>query len=119
MHISDLGLSPAAHACLRAAGLTDVEELTSHTANELLDRYHVPATELYEIICRLNQHQLSLPSTPNGIIRLTSPRNREMLRLRLIEKLSLTAIGKRTGVSQERVRQLLHVYYGLDGKRRG
>jgi hypothetical protein len=42
-----------------------------------------------------------------------------MLRLRLIEKLSLTAIGERTGVSQERVRQLLHVYYGLDGKRRG
>jgi DNA-directed RNA polymerase sigma subunit (sigma70/sigma32) len=40
-----------------------------------------------------------------------------MLRLRLIERLSLAEIGKRTGVSQERVRQLLRLHFGLSGTR--
>jgi DNA-directed RNA polymerase sigma subunit (sigma70/sigma32) len=36
-----------------------------------------------------------------------------MLRLRLIEGLPLAEVGQRTGVTLERVRQLLKTYFGL------
>jgi hypothetical protein len=117
MHISELGLSPAALASLHAAGITEVEHLTTYPAGDLLHNSRIP-TELYEIICRLNQHGRSLPSIPGGLERVPTARNREMLRLRLIEGLSLAEIGHRTGVSRERVRQLLSLHFGLGGTRR-
>jgi hypothetical protein len=75
------------------------------------------ATELYEIVCRLNQHGRSLPPIRGGHDRVPNARNREMLRLRLVERLTLAEVGERTGVSTERVRQLLRVYFGLSGTR--
>jgi len=99
MHPSELGLSPAALACLDAAGI------------------HFGSVELYEIVCQLNQHNRSLPPIHGGRDRVPNVRNREMLRLRLIEGLTLAEIGIRTGVSPERVRQLLRVYFGLSGTR--
>jgi hypothetical protein len=117
MRLSELGVSPAALACLEAAGITDVEHLTTHTATELTDSGHFGPTELYEIVCRLNAHDRSLPPIHGGHDRVPSARNREMLRLRIIEGLTLAEIGKRTGVSTERVRQLLRVYFGLRGTR--
>lgn len=118
MHISELGLSPAALACLKAARITEVEHLATYPADELLHTGRIGPTELYEIICRLNQHGRSLPSIPGGLERVPTARNREMLRLRLIEGLSLAEIGHRTGVSRERVRQLLSLHFGLGGTRR-
>jgi Sigma-70, region 4/Bacterial RNA polymerase, alpha chain C terminal domain len=118
MHVTELGLSPAALACLEAAGLTDVEQLATHPADDLINSGHFAATELYEIICRLNRHGLSLPTLPGRRGRVPNARNRKMLRLRLIDGLSLTEIGKQTGVSQERVRQLLWLHFGLSGTRR-
>jgi Sigma-70, region 4/Bacterial RNA polymerase, alpha chain C terminal domain len=117
MHITELGLSPAALSCLEAAGIADVEHLTTHTASDLIDSGHFAPAELYEIVCRLNQHELSLPSIAGGITRVPCERNRDMLRLRLIEGLTLAEIGKRTGVSTERVRQLLRLHFGLIGTR--
>jgi Bacterial RNA polymerase, alpha chain C terminal domain len=37
MHVNELGLSAAALACLKAAGITTTEQLTTPTATELLD----------------------------------------------------------------------------------
>jgi predicted DNA-binding protein (UPF0251 family) len=51
-------------------------------------------------------------------IRLAGDREREILRLRLIEHLTLGEIGERIGISQERVRQLLSMHFGLTGPRR-
>jgi DNA-directed RNA polymerase specialized sigma subunit len=43
-------------------------------------------------------------------------RNREVFRLRAVEGLSLADTGKQLGISQERVRQVLNVYFGVRGK---
>ncbi len=117
MHVAELGLSPAAFACLEAAGITDASHLATHTATELIDSGHFGSAELYEIVCCLNEHGRSLPPIHGGRDRVPNARNREMLRLRLIERLSLAEIGRRTGVSQERVRQLLRLHFGLSGTR--
>jgi hypothetical protein len=117
MHIRKLGLSPAALACARAAGITRTEQLTTHTAADLIDSGHFGGPELYDIVCRLNEHNLCLPATSGGQMRPPSERNREMLRLRLVEGRSLAEIGKQTGVSQERVRQILNQHFGLWGRR--
>jgi hypothetical protein len=112
--IKALGLSPAATACLEAEGIRAVEQLT---ATELLDHGVIPA-DLYEIVCQLNDAGLTLPAIPGRHIRLAGDREREILRLRLIEKLTLGEIAERIGISQERVRQLLNMHFGLTGVRR-
>lgn len=114
MDIKALDLGPATTACLEAEGIRAVEQLT---ATELLD-HGVPPADLYEIVCRLNDVGLSLPAIPGRHIRLAGEREREILRLRLIEKLTLHEIGDRIGISQERVRQLLSMHFGLTGPRR-
>lgn len=40
-------------------------------------------------------------------------RNQEILRLRLLEGLSLREVGLRVGITTERVRQILRAYFGL------
>jgi hypothetical protein len=107
--------------CLPAASASDAarQEVVGgeDPAAELIDSGHFGGAEIYDIVCRLNEHGLSIRATPGGHVRLPSERNREMLRLRLVEGLTLAEIGKRTGVSQERVRQLLNLHFGLWGKR--
>jgi hypothetical protein len=115
MHVSELGLSPSSLARLDAAGITEVEQLVARPATDLIRRSRFRAPELYEIVCRLNQHGLSLPPIPGGRIRVPSERNLEMFRLRLVERLTLAEIGARTGVSQERARQILRLHFGLTG----
>jgi DNA-directed RNA polymerase sigma subunit (sigma70/sigma32) len=53
----------------------------------------------------------------HGHIRVPGQREREMLRLRLVEKLILGEVGEQTGVRKERVRQLLRLRFGLTGRR--
>ncbi|MGC2372395.1 MAG: sigma factor-like helix-turn-helix DNA-binding protein [Solirubrobacteraceae bacterium] len=72
--------------------------------------------ELYEIVCQLNKHGLSLPPVPGGMMKVPGERNREVLRLRIIEGLTLAEIGLMVDVSSERVRQLLRFHFGLTGK---
>ena len=113
MQITELGLTAVSFACLEAADLTHVEQLIKHPADELLP--HTPnigPLELYEIICQLNQHGYSLPSVPGGTVRVPDSRHREMLRLRIIDGLTLDEVGQQTGVKKERVRQLLKLYFG-------
>jgi hypothetical protein len=107
MHINELGLSPATQACLRNAGIRTMYELLWHS--------EVGAEALYEIICKLNQHELMLPPAPKRTTRLPDERNREVFRLRAVEGLSLTDTGKQLGISQERVRQVLNFYFGVKG----
>jgi hypothetical protein len=116
MHVTELGLSPAALACLDAAGITEVEQLVARPATDLIQRSRFKAAELYEIACQLKKHGLSLPPIPGGHIRVPGERDLEMFRLRLVERLTLAEVGERTGVSQERVRQILRLHFGLTGK---
>jgi hypothetical protein len=116
MDINELGLSPATQACLREAGIRDMHDLLDHSCRELLWHTEVGACALYDIICRLNQHKLMLAPTPNDTPRLPGARNREVFRLRAVEGLSLADTGRQLGISTERVRQVLTVYFGVSGK---
>lgn len=117
MHVTELELSPAALACLRAVGIVEVDQLASHTGNELIAR-GIGAVELYEVVCRLNERGRSLPPRPGlkAKGRVPQRREREVLRLRLVEGLTLQEIGERFGIGDERVRQLLNRNFGLTGK---
>jgi hypothetical protein len=90
-------------------------ELLDRSCRELLWHSEVGADALYEIICKLNQHELMLPSTPRGTVRLPGERNREIFRLRAVEGLSLTDTGKQLNIAQERVRQVLNVFFDVSG----
>jgi sigma-70-like protein/RNA polymerase alpha subunit len=115
MDINELGLTPATHACLQNAGIRTMYELLDHSCRELLWHSEIGADALYEIICKLNQHGLMLPPAPKRTIRLPDERNREVFRLRAVEGLSLTDTGKQVNLSQERVRQVLNLYFGVKG----
>jgi hypothetical protein len=49
--------------------------------------------------------------------RVAEERHLEMLRLRLVEGLSLREVGARTGVTGGRVKQLLAEYFGVSGRK--
>lgn len=48
--------------------------------------------------------------------RVPGEREQEMFRLRTVDGLSLAELGERFHLHRERVRQLLHLYYGLKGE---
>ncbi len=113
MRVTELDLSPAALACLRAADIRDVEKLG--TSRDLAERPGFGAgVELYEIVCALNRRGLSLP-VGRYLPHVPRNREREMLRLRVVDGLTLAEIGARFDVGQERVRQLLNLYFGMSG----
>lgn len=65
----------------------------------------------YALVAR--RHAKGLPALPDH--RIAEDRHLEMLRLRLCEGLPLHEIGERTGVGPERIRQLLAVYFDVQG----
>lgn len=116
MHITELALGQEALACLELEDITTVEQLTARPADELLEGGIITAPVLYEIIHRLNRRSLTLPPIPGGRLHPPDRRARGILRLRLIDRLTLAAIGERYGIGPERVRQLLARHFGLRGK---
>jgi excisionase family DNA binding protein len=115
MHVIELELSPAALACLRAADIFFVAELLTEPADDLISN-GVGPNELYEIVARLNERDLSLPPARNAKWRRQpSDRDMEMFRLRLIEGLTLDEVAERLGVSKELVRRLVREAFGLTG----
>jgi Sigma-70, region 4 len=99
---------------LRAADITDVDQLVTYSADDLIER-GVGASELYEIVCHLNERDTSLPSSRGGNIRVPSDRTREMFHLRVVEGLTLKEVGQRYGIIPERVRQIMAAHFGLRG----
>lgn len=110
--IADLGLSSGTVASLEAAGISQLAQLRS--ATELLNHPELSdGRALYELVCALNLRSMSLPAGRHH--RVPGDREREMLRLRVIDGLTLRQIGQRLGVSTERVRQLLNRNFRLTG----
>jgi AraC-like DNA-binding protein len=115
MHVIELELSPAALACLRAADIFFVAELLEQPADDLIAN-GVGPNELYEIVARLNERDLSLPPVRNAKRRRKpSDRDMEMFRLRLIKGMTLDEVADRLGVSKELVRRLVREAFGLTG----
>ncbi len=116
MRLSQMGLSPATLTCLRNAGIHTTYCLLTHSWRELIWHSSIGAEEVYEVLCRLTEHEMMLPPTPQAINRhLPNERNLEVFRLRVVEGLYLTDIGDRVGIGVERVRQVLTIYFGLRG----
>lgn len=111
MRVSDLELCSTTLCCLHTAGIVSIQQLTSNSCTELMEHPAISMDTLYEIIRKLNEHDLMLPND-RGRVRKPSPRNLEMFRLRFVEGLTLRETGQRTGVSRSRVHQLLHMHYG-------
>jgi len=111
VRVAELGLRLATLHCLHTAGIVNVKRLTSYSCTELMEHPAIGMAELHEVIRQLNKRGLMLP-TDWGAIRRPSPRNLEMFRLRFVERLTLTEVGQRTGVTDGRVGQLLNRHFG-------
>jgi hypothetical protein len=100
-----------------SSGLTNLEELIKHPADDLLPTTaHIGPFELFEIVCRLNEVGYSLPRVAGDRVRVPDARDREGFRLRVVEGLPLHEIALQIGVTQKRVRQILRVHLGLRGQ---
>lgn len=112
MHVAELGLSPAALAALKAAHIHDVDRLLEHASSDLIQRpAFAKGTELYEIVCVLHRHGLTLSRHR----RWHSERELEMFRLRVVEGLTLAQIARRFSLHVERIRQILREHFRLTG----
>jgi hypothetical protein len=114
MHIAELHLSPDALVGLRAADITDVDQLVTLSADGLIER-GIGAAELYEVVCQLNKLGTSLPSSCRGNVYMPNDRYRDIFRSRIVEGLTLKEVGERFGINAERVRQILARHFGLRG----
>lgn len=72
MRVNTLGLRPKALFCLHTAGIVNVEQLTSYSCTDLMEHPAIGMAELYEIIRRLAEYDLALP-TAWGWVRQPSP----------------------------------------------
>jgi transcriptional regulator with XRE-family HTH domain len=106
--LSELGLSSPTTLALKREGLEDITQLGSATS--MLSRPEFRSgVELYEIFCALSRYGISYRG------RVPDERNREIFRLRIVDGLMLTEIARRYTIDQERVRQILNVFFGLTG----
>jgi hypothetical protein len=110
VRVERLGLTPATLDRLHLAGIVNVEQLTSHSTVELMQRPDIGVAVVHEVMCRLSKHGLALP-TPYGWSRVPNQRTLEMFRLRFVEGLTLTETGRRFGVTRVRVDQILRAHF--------
>jgi sigma-70-like protein len=110
VRVEKLGLTPATLDRLHQAGIVNVEQLTSHSTVELMQRPDIGVAVVHEVMCRLSKRGLALP-TPYGWSRVPNQRTLEMFRLRFVEGLTLTETGRRFGVTRARVDQLLRAHF--------
>lgn len=107
--LDELGLSPSTLAAFHSAGLREVAQMP--TLEKLVARRQFRSGEaLFEAMCALSRHGIVVRG---GVV--PEERELEMLKLRIVDGLTLKAIGERYGVIGERVRQLLAAYFGLHG----
>jgi hypothetical protein len=109
MHVTELDLSPAALACLKAADIHLVDQLLEHGSGDLIQHPKFSkGLELYEIICELHRHGLTFSRHGRHI---QTEREREMFRLRAVTGLTLEEIGERFNLSRGRIHQLLRLHF--------
>jgi AraC-like DNA-binding protein len=112
MHVTELDLSPAALACLKAADIYLVDQLLEHGSGDLIQHPKFSkGLELYEIICELHRHGLTFSRYGQHI---QTEREREIFRLRAVTGLTLDEIGERFNLSRGRIHQLLRLHFRLD-----
>ena len=110
--LNELGLSPHTLSALSKAGLENVDQLGG--ASSMLARTEFSSgAELYEIVCALNRHGLSLPTSHAH--RARTDREREIFRLRIVDGLTLDELAQLYSLHKERIRQILKSSFDLSG----
>jgi sigma-70-like protein len=104
-----------ARSPIQEAGIPE-DALLLMTGDELAER--VGARLTYEIAVELASTGRAFANYPRRKGRVSKDlgmrdRNLEILRLRIVERMSYTEIGKEVGLSRVRVPQLLHTYFGI------
>src|SRR5271154_200959 len=107
--LDELGLSQSTMSAATKAGLAEVDQLGSATSMLARPEF-ARGSELYEIVCALNRHGISLPMT--HVHRLPGDRDREIFRLRIVEGMTLSELARRFRLNAERIRQIL-AFFGL------
>lgn len=116
MRTSELNISAATFGCLQAAGINSTDDFKRYPCDLLLASPYLGPLEVYEVVRELNEHGLTLPPVPGGRLIVPSTPKYEVLRLRMIEGLTLAATGREVGLGKERVRQILSGHYGMKRK---
>jgi hypothetical protein len=114
MLISEIGLAPRTQSTWEAAGIQDTDELR-RPAPELLILPGITGSILYETVYRLHDHHIRLRAD-GPRISVPTRLDLEMLRMRIVDGVSLREIGTAHHLSAERVRQRLHLQFGLTGE---
>jgi hypothetical protein len=115
MRLCEMGLQPATLACLRRGGINTTYRLLEHTCRELIWHSEITPEALYDILRALRRNGMTLKPATKAIERPVTGRNLEVFRLRVVEGRSLKETGQQVGIGVERVRQVLHTYFGLRG----
>ncbi len=115
MRLSEMGLEPTTLACLHRGGINTTYRLLEHTCRELIWHSEITPEALYDVLCALRRHGMTLKPVTNGIERPVNDRNLEVFRLRVVEGHRLKATGEQLGIGVERVRQILAACFGLRG----
>ncbi len=102
-------------AALKDAGLSD-DEVLLKTGDEL--REAIGSRFTYELAVALAGQRLAFARWPGRPAKLPQDdlieRNLDILKLRLIDKMSFAAIGREVGLTGTRVSELLRIYFGVD-----
>jgi DNA-directed RNA polymerase sigma subunit (sigma70/sigma32) len=99
---------------LRAAGITTEDELVLHTGTEMLEI--LDPEQFVDVVERLRRKGRGVTLWPGRESHhAPSDRDMEMLKLRLLARLTLEQTGERIGLSKERVRQRMAAVFGIRG----
>lgn len=85
MRLSEMGLEPTTLACLHRGGINTTYRLLEHTCRELIWHSEITPEALYDVLCALRRHGMTLKPVTNGIERPVNDRNLEVFRLRVVE----------------------------------
>lgn len=111
----ELSLPDEVRAALTDEGISD-DEMLLMTGDELLGV--IGGGALYELVKMLARDGRAIANHPGRPGRLppadVAERNLEILRLRIVERMSYVQISREVGLSSSRVPQLLHFYWGVD-----
>jgi hypothetical protein len=110
-------LPDGVRAALRDEGISE-DEMLLMTGDELHEAIGGQFT--YELVVALAGQRLAVAHYPGRGGRIPQDdlveRNLDILKLRIVDGLTYSAIGREVGLSASRVPQILHVYYGVDIK---
>jgi Sigma-70, region 4 len=113
-----LSLPDEVRAALRGAGLSD-DDVRQTTGDDL--RKAIGDQLTYQLVVALAGQKLTVARWPFREASLPQDdlieRNLDILRLRVVEKMTFAAIGREVGLSTSRVPQILRTYYGVDTRR--